>query len=142
MKISSIAAVSFLAVAATNSADARAQAAADPLGEWRVADGTATVRIRKCGTGLFCGFVASAANPGKDFRNPDPTKRNRSTLGMEIFFDLKPTGDKSFTGETYNSDDGQIYIATLTPNGDTMTIKGCVPNGGACGSETWTLVHK
>lgn len=112
-----------------------------PVGEWRVADGSATVRIRKCGAN-FCGFVASASNPTKDFRNPDPSKRNRSTLGIEVLFNLKPSGDSTFTGETYNAEDGQIYIATLTPNGGSMQIKGCVPNGGICGSETWTLVRK
>lgn len=115
-------------------------AKADPLGEWRVADGTATIRIKKCGPN-FCGFVASATTPGKDIRNPDPTKRDRSTVGIEVLFNLKTVGN-TYTGETYNADDGQVYIATLTPMGSSMEIKGCVPNGGACGSETWTLVRK
>ncbi|MDR3463719.1 MAG: DUF2147 domain-containing protein [Beijerinckiaceae bacterium] len=112
-----------------------------PAGEWRVADGGATVRIEKCGP-YYCGFVASANDPGKDIRNPDPSKRNRSVLGIEILFNLKSDGASGYTGETYNADDGQIYIATVTSLGDTLKIRGCVPNGGICGSETWTLVHK
>jgi uncharacterized protein (DUF2147 family) len=138
MKISSIgAALGFIVAAVGFSASAHA----DPVGEWRVGDGTATVRIRKCG-GAFCGFVASATNPGKDIRNPDPAKRNRSVIGIEVMFNLKGSDATGYTGETYNADDGQIYIATLTPNGSSMDVKGCVPNGGACGSETWTLVRK
>jgi uncharacterized protein (DUF2147 family) len=138
MKISSISAVVGFLIAAGGFSTA---AMADPTGEWRVADGTATVRIKKCGSG-FCGFVATATTPGKDIRNPDPSKRDRSVIGIEVLFNLKPTGDNAFTGETYNADDGQIYIATLVPNGPSMEIKGCVPNGGVCGSETWTLVRK
>ena len=138
MKISSFGAAIGLALAA---AGISSTAHADPVGEWRVADGTATIRIKKCGSN-FCGFVASATTPGKDIRNPDPTKRDRSTVGIEVLFNLKGAPDNTFSGETYNADDGQIYIATLTPMGSSMAIKGCVPNGGACGSETWTLVHK
>ena len=138
MKRSFLGAAVCLAIAAVGFSTA---ALADPVGEWRVADGTATIKIRKCGP-YFCGYVASAKDPGKDFRNPDPSKRNRSVIGIEVLFNLKAAPDDSFTGETYNADDGQIYIATLTPAGQSMQIKGCVPNGGVCGSETWTLVRK
>ncbi len=138
MKISSLGAVIGLAFALCGLSSV---AQADPTGEWRVADGTATVRIRKCGP-YFCGFVASATTPGKDIRNPDPTKRDRNTVGIEVLFNMKDGGDNTYTGETYNADDGQVYIGTLTPMGASMQIKGCVPNGGACGSETWTMVRK
>ncbi len=138
MKTSSFGAVIGLALAVAGLSSA---AHADPIGEWRVADGSATVRIKKCGPN-FCGFVASAVTPGKDIRNPDPSKRDRSTVGIEVLFNLKSGPDNTYGGETYNADDGQVYIATLTPTGSTMVIKGCVPNGGACGSETWTLVRK
>lgn len=137
MKMSSFGAAIGFALAAVGFTSA---AQADPVGEWRVADGTATIRIKKCGPN-FCGFVASATTPGKDIRNPDPTKRDRSTVGIEVLFDLKTAGN-TYTGETYNADDGQVYIATLTPMGSSMEIKGCVPDGGACGSETWTLLRK
>jgi uncharacterized protein (DUF2147 family) len=130
-----------LSAFAALAAGAAAAAAGAPTGEWRVADGAATVRIEKCGAN-YCGYIATATDPGKDIRNPDPAKRSRSVIGIEILFNLKANGDNTFTGETYNADDGQIYIATLTPMGDKLSIRGCVPNGGICGSETWTLVHK
>lgn len=117
------------------------QANADPVGEWRVADGSAIVRIRKCGAAL-CGFVASTRSaPGKDERNPDPSKRNRSVIGIEVLISLKPAGSNTWTGTTYNAEDGLYYSATMSMQSEqALQIKGCGPNGGVCGSETWTRV--
>ncbi|MEJ0095961.1 MAG: DUF2147 domain-containing protein [Methylocella sp.] len=117
------------------------QASAEPTGEWRVADGTATVRIAKCGAAL-CGFVATTRTaPGKDVRNPDPSKRGRSVIGIEVLINLRPTGDNVWTGTTYNAEDGLLYNATVTQEGNqSLQIKGCGANGGVCGSETWTRV--
>lgn len=117
------------------------QASADPVGEWRVADGNAIVRISKCG-GALCGFVASTRSaPGKDVRNPDPAKRNRSVLGLEVLISLRPTGANVWTGTTYNAEDGLFYNATVTQQGPrSLQIRGCGANGGVCGSETWVRV--
>ncbi|WP_395666005.1 DUF2147 domain-containing protein [Methylocella sp.] len=116
-------------------------ASADPTGEWRVADGSATVRIRKCGAAL-CGSIASTRGaPGKDDRNPDPAKRNRSVLGIDVLLGMRPTGANAWSGTTYNAEDGLLYNATMTMQGDrSLVIKGCGPNGGICGSETWSRV--
>ncbi|ACB95340.1 DUF2147 domain-containing protein [Beijerinckia indica] len=114
---------------------------ADPIGEWRVADGSATVQIKKCGSGI-CGFVASTKDaPGKDVKNPDPAKRNRSVLGIEVLISLKPNGDNIWSGYVYNAEEGQIYTATVSLAGQgVLRIDGCVPNGGICGHETWTRI--
>jgi uncharacterized protein (DUF2147 family) len=126
--------LSFVSLAVSN-------AYADPAGEWRVADGNATVRIRRCGAG-FCGYVATAQNPGKDERNPDPAKRNRSVVGIEVLINLKPAGDNLWTGTTYNAEDGQIYAAKVSLQGEqALRIEGCAPGGGMCGSETWSRVR-
>jgi uncharacterized protein (DUF2147 family) len=116
-------------------------ASADPAGEWRTADG-ATVRIKSCGGG-YCGFVATVRGaPGKDVRNPDPSKRGRSVLGIEVLMNLRPKGDKSWTGTSYNAEDGLLYIATVTETGgSSLEVKGCGANGGVCGSETWARVR-
>ncbi len=117
-------------------------ARADPIGEWRVADGTATVRIRRCGA-AFCGYIATTATPpGKDVKNPDPRKRNRSVLGLEILIDMKAAGDNRWTGATYNAEDGQIYSAAISlVNASALKIQGCVPASTMCGSETWSRVR-
>lgn len=123
------------------SAVAVGSAWADPSGEWRVQDGDATVRIRKCGAAL-CGVIASTRMaPGKDEKNPDPSKRNRSVLGIEVLTGLHTTGPNVWSGQTYNAEDGQIYNATVSMRDEqALQIKGCVPDGGICGSETWTRV--
>jgi len=116
-------------------------ALADPAGEWRVSDGTATVRIRKCGA-AYCGFVASTSTPaGKDEKNPDPAKRNRSVLGIETLINMRPAGENLWAGTTYNAEDGQMYSAKMSMQGEqSLKIEGCAP-GGACGSEVWSRVR-
>jgi len=127
-----VAAAGLLLMAATPS-----RAATGPSGEWLVEDQSAVVRISKCGGG-YCGFVAKG-QPGKDYHNPDPRKRNRSVIGIEVMFGMKQSGPNSWSGETYNADDGQIYNGKITltsPN--TLQVEGCVPGGGVCGSQNWS----
>ena len=114
-----------------------AAAGSGPSGEWVVEDHTAVVRISKCGGG-YCGFVAKG-QAAKDYRNPDPSKRNRSVIGIEVFFGMRPSGPNSWSGQTYNSEDGQMYAGKITLTGPaTLQVEGCVPGGGPCGSQNWT----
>ena len=95
------------------------------------------VRISKCGGG-YCGFVAKG-QPGSDYRNPDPRKRNRSVIGIEVMFNMRPAGDNSWAGQTYNADDGQMYNGKITLTSPaSLTVEGCVPGGGPCGSQNWS----
>jgi uncharacterized protein (DUF2147 family) len=98
--------------------------------------------VRHCGGGL-CGFISSTkGDPGKDDKNPDPAKRNRSVLGMEVLIDLKPTAKNYWAGTTYNAEDGLTYTATIwLTDENSLNIKGCAPGGGVCGQEIWTRVH-
>ena len=118
-------------------------AVADPAGEWRVADGTATIRIRKCGATAFCGFIASTATPaGRDEKNPDPAKRNRSVLGIETLINMRQVGENLWAGTTYNAEDGQMYAAKISLQSEgALKIEGCAPGGGVCGSEVWSRVR-
>jgi uncharacterized protein (DUF2147 family) len=121
---------------------AASPASADPAGEWRVQDGTATIRIRKCGA-AYCGFVASTISaPGKDEKNPDPGRRGRSVIGIETLINMHPAGENLWSGTTYNAEDGQTYSAKMSMQGEhALKIEGCVPGGGPCGSETWSRVR-
>jgi uncharacterized protein (DUF2147 family) len=135
MKMLSIVAALSLSAAAVAPA---AAAASSPAGEWVVQDHTAVVRISKCGNNAFCGFVAKG-QPGKDYRNPDPRKRNRSVIGIQVMFNMRPAGDNAWAGETYNAEDGQIYNGKISlQSPDTLLVEGCVPGGGVCGSQPWT----
>jgi len=118
-----------------------AASAADPTGDWRVADGVANIRVAQC-NGSMWGAVAWEKTPGgRDTNNPDVSKQTRPTLGMPILIDMKKkAGLNQWEGEVYNAKDGQSYSATITPVGeDQLEIKGCVL-GFLCGGETWTRV--
>src|SRR5205823_2700705 len=115
--------------------------AADPTGDWRVADGVANIRVAEC-NGSMWGVVAWEKTPsGRDKNNPDVSKQNRPTLGMHILIDMKKKpGVDQWQGQVYNAKDGQFYSSTIKPIGsDQLEIQGCVL-GFLCGGETWTRV--
>src|SRR5882672_9299786 len=115
--------------------------AADPTGDWKVADGVANIRVAQC-SGNMWGVVAWEKTPGgKDKNNPDAAKQSRPTLGMPILIDMKKkAGVEAWEGQVYNAKDGQLYSSTIKPVGtDQLEIQGCVL-GFLCGGETWTRV--
>jgi uncharacterized protein (DUF2147 family) len=115
--------------------------AADPTGDWKVADGVANIRVAEC-NGNMWGAVAWEKTPGgRDMHNPDVSKQNRPTLGMPILIAMKKkAGVDQWEGQVYNAKDGQFYSSTIKPVGaDQMEIQGCVL-GFLCGGETWTRV--
>ncbi|MGB8398600.1 DUF2147 domain-containing protein [Bradyrhizobium sp.] len=115
--------------------------AADPTGDWRVADGVANIRVAQC-NGSMWGVVAWEKTPGgKDSHNPDASKQGRPTLGMPILLDMKKkAGIDQWEGQVYNAQDGQTYSSTIKPIGsDQLEIQGCML-GFLCGGETWTRV--
>jgi uncharacterized protein (DUF2147 family) len=115
--------------------------AADPTGDWRVADGVANIRVAEC-NGSMWGAVSWEKTPGgHDSNNPDVSKQNRPTLGMPILIDMKKKpGVDQWEGQVYNAKDGQFYSSTIKPiSPDQMEIQGCVL-GFLCGGETWTRV--
>jgi uncharacterized protein (DUF2147 family) len=116
-------------------------AAADPTGDWKVADGVANIRVAEC-KGSMWGAVAWEKEPdGIDKNNPDVSKQTRPTLGMPILLDMKKKpGADQWEGQVYNAKDGKLYTSTIkltTP--DQLEIRGCVL-GFLCGGETWTRV--
>jgi uncharacterized protein (DUF2147 family) len=116
-------------------------AAADPTGDWRVADGVANIRVAQCGSSMW-GAVSWEQEPGgRDVNNPDVSKKDRPTLGMPILIDMKKKpGVDQWEGQVYNAKDGKLYSSTITPAGtDRLEIRGCVL-GFLCGGETWTRV--
>jgi uncharacterized protein (DUF2147 family) len=115
--------------------------AADPTGDWRVADGVANIRVAEC-NGSMWGAVSWEKTPGgRDTNNPDVSKQNRPTLGMPILINMKKKpGVDQWEGQVYNAKDGQSYSSTIKPiSADQMEIQGCVL-GFLCGGETWTRV--
>jgi uncharacterized protein (DUF2147 family) len=115
--------------------------AADPTGDWMVADQVANIRVAEC-NGSMWGVVVWEKTPGgRDVNNPDVALQSRPTLGMPILIDMKKkTGADQWEGQVYNGKDGKHYSSTIKPVGsDKLEIQGCVL-GFLCGGETWTRV--
>jgi uncharacterized protein (DUF2147 family) len=116
--------------------------AADPTGDWKVADAVANIRVAECNGSMWGAVVWEKTPGGLDKNNPDVSKRTRPTLGMPILIDMKKDakGEK-WAGQVYNAKDGKMYKSTIalgdTP--DELEIQGCVL-GFLCGGETWTRV--
>jgi uncharacterized protein (DUF2147 family) len=115
--------------------------AADPTGDWRVADGVANIRVAECNHDMWGVVAWEKVSGGHDDNNPDASKKNRPTLGMPILIDMKKKpGIDQWEGQVYNAKDGQTYSSTIKPVGpDQLEIQGCVL-GFLCGGETWTRV--
>jgi uncharacterized protein (DUF2147 family) len=111
--------------------------AAEPVGEWLVAEKTARIRIADC-AGTMWGVVAWEADPGVDAKNPDPAKRTRPTLGMPILLGMTSDGKDRWSGRIYNSENGKFYSGGITMLAeDSLRVRGCIL-GFLCGGENWT----
>src|ERR1700709_1831026 len=115
--------------------------AADPTGDWMVADQVANIRVAECNGRMWGGGSWERTPDGRDVNNPDVSLQSRPTLGMPILIDLKKkTGADQWEGQVYNAKDGKAYKSTIKPvPTDHLEIQGCIL-GFLCGGETWTRV--
>lgn len=114
--------------------------AAEPTGEWMVADHTARIKIEPCADGYW-GSIAWEKQPGVDTKNPDPKRRGKPLLGAPILLSMKPGEDKKWEGKVYNPKDGGYYNASIqleSPN--KLRLEGCMLI--FCSGETWTRVSE
>lgn len=121
-------------------------AQADPSGLWRERGG-GTVRVGRCGV-AYCAWIASVVPPtdpetGKpraDTNNPDPSKRSRPLVGVQVLFDMAPSGERRWSGRLYDSDRGETFNGRLVDvNDSTIKIEGC--SGSICGGELLSRVR-
>ncbi|HVB89816.1 MAG TPA: DUF2147 domain-containing protein [Beijerinckiaceae bacterium] len=95
-------------------------AMASPIGNWRTADGKATVHIRRCGRADLCA----------------------STGGKTVFHPMRPAGRNLWAGTILDARSGDKYdgqISLVSP--DALKVHGCFPGGGMCGDQTWMRVR-
>jgi len=143
--------------------------AADITGEWLVKDQTARIGIAPCPPAAvpgaapaaagrpgpasrpaapppvtpatpLCGNIVWTKTPGgTDENNPDPKKRSRPVMGLEILLDMKQTGPNRWEGSVYNAENGKTYKAMMSlQSEDALRMEGCIMGGLLCGGETWT----
>src|SRR5438046_2277867 len=108
--------------------------AADPHGIWQTEGGKAQVRVADCG-GALCGTIISLSEPNNpttgrpktDENNPDPAKRSRPVIGVQILVSMKPQGPDKWSGDIYNAEDGKTYSGSFTLTSATSgKVEGCV----------------
>jgi uncharacterized protein (DUF2147 family) len=129
-------------------AAAHAETAKDPSGTWLTGDGRAKIQIDRCGANqhLVCGKVVwlkvptnEGGAPRTDVKNPDPKKRARPVLGLQLIDGLKPD-DSKYSGQIYNIEEGKTYEVSLERESEAeLSVSGCLLKI-LCGSQTWTRV--
>lgn len=131
----------FLLALAAFAVPASAAAPASLTGRWKTDDGKGIVVMAPCGTKM-CGrierlLIKQPSGGQLDERNPDKSKRSRKVTGLQIYWDLAPSGD-GWKGEGYSPEDGRYYKAHLRVKGNALTMKGCV--SVFCRTVTWTRI--
>ena len=109
-----------------------AGAAADPYGNWTLSDGRLTVKVVTCNSDQVCAKIVRLDNPNNgdgtpklDLKNKNPSLRSRHLIGMPVIEGMAPSGPNTWKGQIYSSDDGNIYRAYATVEGDHLSVKGC-----------------
>ena len=112
--------------------------AASPKGDWLVEDKTAIIRIDSCGSALCGTIVWTKKQGGVDENNPDPAKRSRPIMGLQLLLGMKPGSDGRWDGDIYNPENGKTYTSRMwLKNDDMIRVEGCVL-GFLCGGQDWT----
>jgi uncharacterized protein (DUF2147 family) len=119
-----------------------------PEGTWLSHDGGTKIRLSDCG-GKLCGTVVwlnepidrATGKPKTDKHNPDPAKRARPLIGLQVAHGLAPSGPNKWSGRIYNADDGHTYQASLKVESEsTAKVEGCVLMV-LCKGHTWTRAN-
>jgi uncharacterized protein (DUF2147 family) len=116
-----------------------------PEGTWMSDDGGTKVQIVNCG-GRLCAKVVwlekpidrDTGKPKTDTLNPDPAKRTRPLIGLEVAHGMRPTGPNRWSGVIYNADDGHTYRAQFSVESERRAkLVGCVLRV-LCEGHIWT----
>jgi uncharacterized protein (DUF2147 family) len=84
--------------------------AANLDGLWRSESGLSHYRLWHCGDGICAKIIWIVEGPGVlDINNPDPTKRTRPVMGIEIVKNSTSTGPNSWIGAVYYFKHGRFY---------------------------------
>ena len=123
---------------------ATAPAAATPpdvTGLWLTDDGKGVVEVAPCGRNM-CGKIVRVLDrrpgiPTTDVENPDPARRNRPIVGLQVLSGFKPGTNQWEGGQAYDPKKGSSYRSSLRLNRDgSLRITGCVLF--VCQSVRWT----
>ena len=129
--------IAALAVFATTSVSF----AAGIEGTWTRSNGKSKIKISKCGSS-FCTKIVWMKTPRKDTKNENAALRGRDLVGTTISKNLKPSGDKRWSGNIYNANKGKTYTGSATVSGNKLRMKGCLTSAGIlCQSAKFTRAN-
>jgi uncharacterized protein (DUF2147 family) len=123
--------------------------AGPPEGDWISQDGRARVHLSTCGAKRLCGRVVwlgepndpATGKPKTDKHNPDPAKRARPLIGLQVVHGLTPSGPNMWSGLVYNAGDGHMYSArVILQSDDVAKVEGCILDM-LCREHTWMRVN-
>jgi len=125
------------------------------LGKWWSEKKDAHIDIYKC-EAKYCGKIVflrepaydekdtrgMAGKPKVDRENPDPAKRTRPVLGLNLLSGFTYAGDKIWEGGTiYNPEDGKTYRCKLTlESPDRLKVRGFVGISAFGKTQYWVRV--
>ncbi len=115
----------FLIAAVSISISTGAAYAGSPNGTWLRSNG-AHVQAFDCGGGLGL----------KVIKSPEPAK-----VGKTIMCGGKKSGENKWKGTVLNLDDGQKYSGSVSLNGNSLTLSGCVLGGLVCKDDKWSRIN-
>jgi uncharacterized protein (DUF2147 family) len=77
-----------------------------------------------------------------DKNNTEAGKRSRPLIGVPIVLSMKPNGDKKWSGQVYNAEDGKTYSGNIIEQGpNALKLEGCALGGLICKAQTWTRAN-
>ena len=103
------------------------------LGQWLTEGDKAVVEIFKC-EDRYCGKIVWLKKPKNpdgsdvlDTENPDPSKRNRTVIGLNLVWGFRYDESKGWVdGSIYDPDNGKTYSCKMNLEGDTLKVRGYV----------------
>jgi uncharacterized protein (DUF2147 family) len=124
----------------------RTSHASEVFGEWATQGNAAHVRIERCASSAdtLCGTITwlwepldASGAPIRDAKNPEPSLRSRSLLGVALLKDFRRAEHGvSSQGQIYNPENGRTYRASLKLRGeDILEVKGCLLF--VCDTQVW-----
>ena len=103
------------------------------LGQWFTEGDEAVVEIFRCDD-RYCGKIVWLKEPTNpdgsdvlDTENPDPSKRNRTVLGLNLVWEFRYDESQGWVdGSIYDPDNGKTYSCKMNLEGDTLKVRGYV----------------
>jgi uncharacterized protein (DUF2147 family) len=103
------------------------------LGNWLTDEGKAIVEMYRCAN-RYCGKIIWLKEPHTedgtnklDTKNPDPSKRNRTLIGLDIVWDFKYGGGGSWVdGRIYDPDNGKTYSCKMKLQTNQLKVRGYI----------------